>query len=114
MCLLSAANATHIVGGGFDLQHLNGNRYRLTFTMLRDCENGQAPFNKTIFVGIFNKETNAVMDTIVMTTGQTGELNPTIPGCVQDVPGCVEKATYTSIITLPSHIYNNTQGYYFN
>lgn len=102
------------MGGGFDLQYLGGDNYRLTFTMLRDCENGKAPFNRVVSVAIFDKETNQLVDKFELFNPVASTINPSKPECVQKVPGCTERAIYTDIISLPLSVYNNMDGYYLS
>ncbi|TAE91214.1 MAG: hypothetical protein EAY81_00125, partial [Bacteroidetes bacterium] len=114
ICTNTWLYATHIVGGAFDLQYLGGDNYKLTFTMLRDCENGEAPFNRTVSVGIFDKKTNRIIDKFILFNPTASTLNPAKPECTQKVPGCTEQAIYTSFITLPLDVYNNQEGYYLS
>jgi gliding motility-associated-like protein len=110
------AKATHIVGGGFDVQHISGSTYRLTLVVYRDCLNGQAPFNQTLYVGIYSKQSHELIDSIGMTLDQSvvTKLNPSLPKCAVPVPGCTEKAIYVRTINLPAFRYNDTSGYYLS
>lgn len=106
--------ATHIVGGGFDLQHISGSTYMLSLTVYRDCENGQAPFNDPLVVGLFDKETNRMIESFSMRKLWQEPINPTRAQCVVKVPGCTEKAFYSREITLNPLWYNNDSGYYLS
>lgn len=113
MLLSWKAHATHIVGGGFDLQWVSGSTYRLTLVVYRDCTS-LTGFNDVLFVGVFDKSTNRMVDSFGMTLGNTGKINPAFAQCVTEVPGCTEKAIYTRLIDLPPSVYNNTSGYYIS
>ena len=107
------ASATHIVGGGFDLQWLTGNTYQLTLVVYRDCTS-ETDFNKNVYVGIYDKKTNVRKDSIGIPRGLVTKINPSFAQCVVAVPGCSEKAIYTRTITLSPTKYNNTAGYYLS
>nr|MBP9689796.1 hypothetical protein [Bacteroidia bacterium] len=107
------ASATHIVGGGFDLQWLTGNTYQLTLVVYRDCTS-ETDFNKNVYVGIYDKITNVRIDSIGIPRGTVTKINPSFAQCVVAVPGCSEKAIYTRTITLSPTKYNNTAGYYIS
>jgi gliding motility-associated-like protein len=111
--LIKAALATHIVGGGFNLQRISGNTYRLNLVVYRDCTS-QTDFNHNVYVGIYDKLTNTRMDSIGMPLGTVTKINPAMPQCAVQVPGCTEKAEYTRVITLSPLEYNNTAGYYIS
>lgn len=113
-CLCLNAWATHIVGGGFDLQSLGNNAYRVNLVVYRDCENGQADFNDPLTIGIFDKATHRLMQSFVMSKLSQSKINPALAKCVIEVPGCTEKANYSLDITLNPFIYNNSAGYYLS
>jgi gliding motility-associated-like protein len=115
LCCTIAAKATHIVGGGFNIVWLHDSTYELHLRVLRDCINGQAPFNDPLFLGTFDKGTNQRIETITMTLDSTPRIEFIATKCL-DVPGnlCVEVGYYTKIITLSPRLYNNNVGYYFS
>src|SRR6478735_2506125 len=109
------AQATHIVGGAFSLQHLTGNKYQLKLKVYRDCLNGQAEFDDPATVGVFDKATHALKATYQM--DYNGSVNQPFVGanCSIDLPsGCTEMAVYTQTVTLSASQFNNTAGYYFS
>jgi gliding motility-associated-like protein len=114
MCFSLAGEATHIVGGVFNLQSIGGNQYVITLEVYRDCENGRAPFNDPLTIGIFDKETNMLVTSIVMSKLSESKINPTLAKCVTQVPGCNEKAIYMKTITLDPLMFNNNDGYYLS
>lgn len=114
LCISLSNYATHIVGGGFDLQSLGNNRYQVTLIVYRDCENGQAGFNDPLTIGIFDKSTHVMIQSFVMSKLTQSKINPTLAKCVVQVPGCTEKAIYSREIILDPSKYNNNAGYYLS
>ncbi len=107
------SHATHIVGGGFDVQWISGNSYQITLVVYRDCTS-ETDFNKNVYIGIYDKITNMRKDSFGIAQGQVSKINPSFAQCITAVPGCTEKAIYTRIITLSPNRYNNTAGYYIS
>jgi gliding motility-associated-like protein len=106
--------ATHIVGGGFDVQYIGNSQYEVTLVVYRDCENGQAPFNDPLTIGIFDKETHQLKQSVLMNKMLEERINPTLAQCATKVPGCTEKAVYTRKIALTPTLFNNLEGYYLS
>lgn len=109
-------NATHLVGGCFELKWLGGDNYRLIVRILRDCENGQAPFDSEIAVGFFEKTTHIKKKEVILSYNASEKevLKFTGPNCANIVNGCTEIATYTQNITLPANQFSNNGGYYLS
>jgi len=107
------SHATHIVGGGFDVQWISGNTYQITLVVYRDCTS-ETEFNKNVYVGIYDKITHVRKDSIGIPQGTVSKINPSFAQCVTAVPGCTEKAVYTRQITLSPTKYNNFNGYYIS
>lgn len=109
------SNATHIVGGIFSLQHVTGNQYELTLKMYRDCLNGQAAFDDPATVGVFDKQTNELMQTYQLQFSSSQILPYVGANCNIALPtGCTEVGIYKRNITLNPAIFNNNAGYYFS
>jgi gliding motility-associated-like protein len=111
--LIKITYATHIVGGGFDVQWISGNTYQITLVVYRDCTS-ETDFNKTVYIGIYDRVTHQRKDSIGITQGPVSKINPSFAQCVTAVPGCTEKAIYTRQITLSPTKYNNFSGYYIS
>ncbi len=95
------ANATHIVGGELYYQCLGNDQYRITLNVYRDCYNGVPPFDDPAWVGVFDASGN-LLDTIAMPfIGKSDTLlNDDI--CLYVPPSvCVERYSYTTVVTLP-------------
>lgn len=110
-----SSDATHIVGGAFSLQHRSGQTYTLTLKVLRDCLNGQAPFDAPATVGLFDKSTHRLMQTFQLDLDSQSLLPSLAAGCPNfNNPNCTEVGIYTTLVTLSPTRYNNTDGYYFS
>ena len=108
--------ATHLVGGCFELKWLGGDNYVLVVKILRDCENGQAAYDNPISVGLYEKNTNIQKQIISISLNNSNieTLKFTGPNCANIVTGCTQVATYTKSITLPASQYASNNGYYFS
>jgi gliding motility-associated-like protein len=107
--LFNKASAYHIAGGDFTLQWISGNDFQLRLILYRDCSNPQAAqFDQTIIVGLFDKFTDAAVDTFHMQLGVVDSLQLTGSGCSPPPSVCMQSGTYTRTVTIP----NNPNGYY--
>ncbi len=112
------AQASHLIGGCFQLKWISGDNYTLVVKILRDCENGNpgAFFDDPINVGIYERVTNAKKTDIdlnfISINNET--LKFTGPNCANIITGCTHVATYTKNITLSSAIYLSNNGYYLS
>jgi len=101
--LTGVSYATHIVGGELSYEHVNGNNYKITLKVYRDCINGQAPFDNPASIGLFNAAGNLIQEIQIpsptITTLPIVITNP----CLQVPPVvCTEEAIYE--ITVPINI----------
>ncbi|MFI5220570.1 MAG: hypothetical protein ACHQNT_13880, partial [Bacteroidia bacterium] len=108
--LLKPSHASHIVGGDFTNRWIGGNNFELTLKLYRDSLNGQAPFDTSITIGIFDKVTNLRIDTLVIYLFYDTTLIMTGPSasCLPPTDVIVEVGTYIDTISIP----NNPNGYY--
>src|SRR6056300_549843 len=104
----NSLNATHIVGGDITYKCLGFGDYEVTLTVVRDCQNGEEPFDNTAHVGIFDGYGNLLP--WFGTGGMIQIQNPTVDtidtsldqGCsFLGNPVCVEEATYVGVVNLP-------------
>lgn len=95
--------ASHIVGGEMYYDCLGNNQYKVTIKVYRDCNSNGAGFDTPLNLGVFNKATNARIETI--SVGFPGSTNlPVVFSneCVTPPTNiCVQEAIYTKTITLP-------------
>ncbi|MEZ4852567.1 MAG: hypothetical protein R3B93_29100, partial [Bacteroidia bacterium] len=109
----SQVRATHIVGAELYYECVDSANsvYDVTLKLYRDCENGQAPFDATIILFVFDAATgNTWQTTTIPAPPTTPQIQPDDwDACVAILPDiCVEEGIYTTQITLPP----NTGGYY--
>src|SRR5688572_20977658 len=115
--LLSAlnVNADHLLGGDIQLLHVSGNTFSVRFHLYKDCEPGADPFNKDpIELGIFDKATNTVMDTVFLTTEITNTVAYGHLRCKPFNVLCIQDRTYTGLVVLDPAQYNSAGGYYIS
>ncbi|MBI1223927.1 MAG: T9SS type B sorting domain-containing protein [Bacteroidetes bacterium] len=110
MPLLS--KATHIVGGEITYTCLGNETYEIKFTIFRDCYNGQPWFDNPASIGIFDVESNMLVDEILIPLDPTlnDTLNPDLGSeCFVAPPNvCVHTTSYTVTKSLPY----SDNGYY--
>jgi len=102
-----SSNATHIVGGEIQYEHLGGASYKLIVNLYRDCDPASVDFPTNAIVRIDRGNGTFFADfTLPMLSRDT--LNPPLDTCVVDPGICVEEAIYSIIINLPA----GTGGYH--
>ena len=106
----SSLNASHIAGGEFYYRWLNGNNFELTLKLYRDCLTGQASFDASIVIGLFDKATNARTDTLLMKLIRVDSVQLSGPTADCAIPPevCIETGVYIDTI----FIADNPSGYY--
>jgi gliding motility-associated-like protein len=103
------------VGGVFSLQYTTGFSYKLTLNVYRDCVNSTTPFDNPATVGIFDLETNVLMETYQLNLASSSILPYVGYNCLNALPsGCTDVGIYTRNITLNPSKFNNNKGYYFS
>jgi gliding motility-associated-like protein len=109
------ACAKHIVGGAFSLKHLSGNNYSLTLKVLRDCNGGGADFDNPATVGVFEKQTNRLIQTYQLDLSSEEVLNFSGSNCHNGIPNtCTSIGMYNTTIVLAPSTFNSNLGYYFS
>lgn len=112
--LLSCSHlqATHIVGAQLYYECLNSgsNTYKVTLKLYRDCLNGQAPYDDSIFLYIFHGNSTPFQTPydikVVYIPPITPQLPPVPPACVgSPVNLCTEEGIYETIIQLPPYAF---------
>lgn len=105
--------SAHIVGGDFSYRHISGDTYELKMKMYRDCGGGGAPFENSLTVGIYSKETNGSIKTINVPRRTIYPIRFNT-GCTSPQLRCVEVGIFTVQFTMPKTQFNNTDGYYIH
>ncbi|MBO0359023.1 gliding motility-associated C-terminal domain-containing protein [Hymenobacter sp. BT186] len=104
--------ATHIVGGEMDLQYLSGSTYQITLNLYFDALNGQpGALDSDLTVSIFDKNSNARMQNVVLPLSNNTLVNYTNPAC--STPDLItRRIVYTARVELAANRYNSAGGYY--
>lgn len=106
------ARATHIVGGEFEMQHVQGYNYRLQLNLYFDVINGSpGALDQTITVTIFEKGSNKLIRTELMRIKEQSFVPYTNIDCTVGQLS-TKKIVYYETIYLPAATFNNPQGYY--
>jgi hypothetical protein len=108
--------ASHLLGGMMDLQWQGGKSYKLSVKVIWDCtSNFSASLDSTIVVGMFQKGTNTLVNSIPMSYEKFKEDTLKIPeNCKETYRICTVIGTYSKLIELDSLTLNHPNGYYFN
>lgn len=101
----SQAKATHIVGGEMFYDHIGGDSFKISLHTYIDCENGSelALLLDTIaHIGIFSAATRAMIDTVVVDTLRSVDINDVNYNCLIPPSNiCVRQYRYEVIVVLP-------------
>ncbi|HBK88341.1 MAG: gliding motility-associated C-terminal domain-containing protein [Cyclobacteriaceae bacterium] len=104
--------ASHIVGGEFELIHLNGYNYRLNMILYFDVINGAPGANDPfVDVRIFRMSDNFVMTNLRLLRISETNVDYTQPECSHGEL-ITSKKFYSVDIVLPPELYNDPAGYY--
>jgi hypothetical protein len=107
-----AANASHIVGGEFEIIYIGGNSYRVNFILYFDLVSGNAGArDPQLTAFIYSKRQNLFMDSVVLADPTETKVKYTQPQCSI---GSIQtsKIVYNRTIILSPAIYNDPEGYY--
>jgi gliding motility-associated-like protein len=103
--------AAHIVGGDFSYRYVSGDTYQFKMKMYRDCGGGGAPFENSLRVGIYDKGTDKLIQTITMARSTIYPIKFNT-GCTSPQLRCVETGVFLATVAMPKEKFNNTEGYY--
>ena len=103
---------THIVGGEFELIHVEDYRYRLNLILYFDQIYGNPGAEDTfVFPYIFRTSDNAFMDSVTLANTSSALVPYTQPNCaIGDL--VTRRILYTTTLELSPTQYNDPQGYY--
>lgn len=110
----SSVFGSHIVGGEFELLHLQDFQFRLNMVVYFDAINGAPSIEETetsVTVYIYDKATNELKGHYVLTRS-SNELVPYTNADCDDGQLITKRFFYTSEISLPEEEFNNEAGYY--
>ncbi len=96
--------ATHIVGADLYYTCLGNHLYEITLKMYRDCLKGEAPYDRPIYLFIF-QNSNPQNYTIYEMYPDTVPVSLSWQGCLPNPPNlCISEGTYKLRVYLPPRI----------
>jgi hypothetical protein len=112
----SAAMASHIVGGEFELLYLKKNIYRLNLIYYFDEHSDQFDeppqvSEPTILIAIFSKRTNQLVQKVSLKYLTTEDVSYFQPECSTGQI-LTDKLIYSEVITLSDQQFSDPEGYY--
>jgi len=104
--------ATHIVGGEFELIHVQDFRYRLNLVLYFDQVYGNpGAEDQLVYPYIFRTSDNAFMDSVTLVNSSSSLVPYTQPNCaIGDL--VTRRILYTTTLQLSPEQYNDPEGYY--
>lgn len=109
---LLPGQATHIVGGEFQLKYISGSTYQITLNMYFDNIYGnRGAIDPNITVSLFEKKTNRRIANINMSNPRATPVPYTSVACTS-ASLSTDKVVYTQNIDMPATIFNSPEGYY--
>lgn len=104
--------ASHIVGGEFEIIHLNGYSYRVNLILYFDVLNGSAgALDNAISAVVYRKRDDAFMQTVNFLSPSSTRVQYTQPSC-SNGEIVTSKLVYSTTVTLSADRYNDPEGYY--
>lgn len=113
LCFLALpVMASHIVGGEFEVIHINGNTYRINLILYFDKLNGSpGARDNNIVAAIYRKRDNQFMQNVAFSNPSETNVSYTQPSCSRGEI-VTSKLVYTTNLILADSRYNDPQGYY--
>ena len=109
---LKTTYATHIVGGEFELRHIEGFQYRLNLIQYFDDVNGNPDAEDDFaVVSVFRKSDNSLVGNFQLNNVSQEFVDYTNPECTIDALS-TRKILYSADIDLSPTIFNDPEGYY--
>ena len=104
--------ASHIVGGEFEIVHLDGNQYRVSLILYFDELNGNPGAKDNNFTtAIYRKRDNLLMQNVFFSSYSITNVDYTQPEC-SNGEIVTSKLVYTTTLNLSDARYNDPEGYY--
>ena len=104
--------ASHIVGGEFELLHVQGSQYRLNLIIYFDKINGSAGArDASATVSIYRKRDNLFIKNVTLPLTTQSTVGYTQPSCSSGEIQ-TDKLVYTALVDLPAASFGDEQGYY--
>ncbi|MFM7467638.1 MAG: hypothetical protein ACKO2O_07030 [Crocinitomicaceae bacterium] len=94
--------ASHIIGGDIYYDYLGNNQYRFFITLYRDCNSTGAEYDNPLKLTIYNAGDVLIQDLSVPFPGSVIlPLNFNNPCATPPTNICLERAIYSTVVTLP-------------
>lgn len=110
------ANSTHLVGGFISYEYIgrvgnsNNFRYRVTLTIYRDCDKGQAGYDDPLRLCIYSRADNSLVRTEYVRNPTVTPVKPVgNTSCPELFNVCLEKGVYQTFVDVPQ----SNHGYIF-
>lgn len=104
--------ASHIVGGEIFYDYLGNNQYKISVTLYRDCFSTGAQYDDPLSLGIYTSSNQLIQNVQISFTFSTNvPITFSNPCVVPPNDICIEKSTYTTIVTLPPCVGGYTLAY---
>lgn len=112
VCHIADLRGNHLVGGEFELVHVEGNKYELRLIQYRDAlQQENTVIESSVTVRIFQKSNNQIKGDFNLYFESQYNLPYNNPGCTDDVLK-TNAVIYAADITLEPDQYNHEEGYY--
>ncbi|MFK7785910.1 MAG: T9SS type A sorting domain-containing protein [Crocinitomicaceae bacterium] len=110
---LNSANATHIVSGEIFYEYLGSDVYRITLIVIRDCENSPVALDNPAAIGIFDGDTDTLVDFFQVPSAMLDTIPFSLPCDTLNTSfnGCWQKSTYQTDVYLTSRPEGYTISY---
>jgi gliding motility-associated-like protein len=100
--MLSKSYASHIIGGDIYYDYLGNNQYRFFITLYRDCNSTGAQYDDPLTLTIYKANNVFFQNILVPFPGSVVlPINFNNPCATPPSNVCVERAIYTTVVTLP-------------
>ena len=103
-CIITNSYASHIIGGDIYYDYLGNNQYRFFITLYRDCNSTGAQYDDPLALTIYKANNVFFQNILVPFPGSVIlPINFNNPCATPPNNICVERAIYTTVVTLLRH-----------
>jgi len=112
ICITDISIATHIVGGEFEILHIEGDRYLFRQIQYFDVVNGNPEAkDQLVSASIFRKRDNVFVRSVVMPIKSESYVPYTNPACTNDRL-VTNRIIYSAEVILDPALFSDAEGYY--
>ncbi len=101
---VNPARASHLISGELYYEYLGSDNYLIHLTLYRDCNGIGAPFENPLALGVFDTQSNSLLQTVMITNNMQPVYVPYMLPCDSlsiGVNSCRETKTYDTVLYLP-------------